>query len=180
MVVFGVRVGGNQVPVLVPLELVLAELLRRPGAPLRVNHNRRQPPQPLHGVFHTARRLGCSPTIEAKCLIVRHALGLGAVRGEQVKRLDALLIPKDLGRLLVALPVCLCLVEDVEGQTGRVVVHAVIGPGVRVIAPVNPPVDAVEAAQLLVGDGAQLNILKHVCPAAGDFSQIFVPVGQGV
>ena len=57
--------------------------------------------------------------------------------------------------------------------------HAVIGPRVRVIAPVNPTVDAVEAAQFLVGDGAQLNILKHVCPAAGDLSQIFVPVGHG-
>ena len=69
------------------------------------------------------------------------------------------------------------LPEEIQPAAGLVVVAHIVGKRVRCIAPVNAPAQVVKAADLLVADCPQGNIVKHFAAGAGDFTQVFMAVG---
>ena len=58
--------------------------------------------------------------------------------------------------------------------------HSVVGPGVRIPAPVHPVVHPVKALALFGCQGLQLDVAKHCRAAADRFAQIFMAERRGV
>ena len=79
-------------------------------------------------------------------------------------------------RLRVGLLVRAVLVNQIQHTARRIVVHTHKAKRIGIPAPVDAVVDAVKGGDLVVGDGAGLNIFKHIAARAGCLAEILVPV----
>nr|DAP38104.1 MAG TPA: hypothetical protein [Caudoviricetes sp.] len=177
VVVVPVGESGPEAAVPVPLQLVAGELPGALGAAGGVDDDLLQVLEPLYSEGHGPRSLAGPHGPQAVVPQLGDALGLGGVADDAP--LPALL-PEEEGGPAVGEPRPVELPEEVEPPPDGVVVADVVGQGVGGVAPVQPPADVVEPPDLLLGDGPQRHVGKHLAAGARHLPQVFPGVGLGI
>ena len=166
-----VRVPADPFALPVLLEFIPAEFLEGVRRALPVDHDG-PVLQPFHPVFHAARPLDGLLRFDAQAAVVRDALLLGAVAGGE---LFVVPVVEDPFRgLLVAHPVPVVFVQQIDGLPGLVIVQADERILVREPAPVHALIDVVKLPEFIVADRPQLEVFEHVSAEAHRDAQILV------
>ena len=134
--------------------------------------------EPLHPVFHAAGPLDGLLRPDAETAVVGNGFRLGRVAGGE--HVVVAVIENPAGGLLVIEFVADMLIQQIDDLPIAVVMETDKGVEIREPAPVHPLKNPVEGPDFFIGDGAQLEILKHAAAGADGNAQILVLIAAHI
>ena len=174
--VIGIRVAADNLIVRIALILVLGELFRRFRASHRVNDDLFQRLQPFHRVADGIGAFDRGPHTRAVALKIADALRLCTIRRDKIGIGHALFGLQPFPQFPVRGFADTQLIENVQGQLGRVVADLTPVRRIGKPAKVQPLIGVAEILDFLIRDLPQFDVGEHLAACACCLTQILIGV----